>query len=112
VPERRAYSDAEIDDAIEALSDPRRLEEAEQLIAARAPQLQRILDEALAAADWFGAARDGELLGAAGRADPDERVQAMRNLLREDTRVSMLIGVAVGYELAHTLMNSTTEGRD
>jgi hypothetical protein len=112
VPERRAYSDAEIDDAIEALSDPRRLEEAEQLIAARAPQLQRILDEALAAADWFGAARDSELLGAAGRADPDERVEAMRNLLQEDTRVSMLIGVAVGYELAHTLMNSTTEGRD
>jgi hypothetical protein len=112
VPERRAYSDAEIDAAIEALSDPRRLEEAQQLIAARAPQLQRILDEALAAADWFGAARDGELLGAAGRADPDERVQAMRNLLREDTRVSMLIGVAVGYELAHTLMNPPTEGRD
>jgi hypothetical protein len=112
VPKRRAYSDAEIDDAIEALSDPRRLEEAQQLIAARAPQLQRILDEALAAADWFGAARDGELLGAAGRADPDERVQAMRNLLREDTRVSMLIGVAVGYELAHTLMNPPTEGRD
>jgi hypothetical protein len=112
VPERRAYSDAEIDDAIAALSDPARLEEAQQVIAARAPQLQRILDDALAAADWFGSARDGELLGAAGRADPDERVQAMRNLLQEDTRVSMLIGVAVGYELAHTLMNPTTEGRD
>jgi hypothetical protein len=112
VPERRAYSDAEIDDAIAALSDPARLDEAQQVIAARAPQLQRILDDALAAADWFGSARDGELLGAAGRADPDERVQAMRNLLQEDTRVSMLIGVAVGYELAHTLMNPTTEGRD
>jgi hypothetical protein len=112
VPERRAYSDAEIDAAIEALSDPSRLEEAQQVIVARAPQLQRILDEALTAADWFGAARDGELLGAAGRADPDERVRAMRNLLQEDTRVSMLIGVAVGYELAHTLMNPTREGRD
>jgi hypothetical protein len=112
VPERRAYSDAEIDDAIAALTDPARLEEAQQVIVARAPQLQRILDDALAAADWFGSARDGELLGAAGRADPDERVQAMRNLLQEDTRVSMLIGVAVGYELAHTLMNPTTEGRD
>jgi hypothetical protein len=112
VPERRAYSDAEIDDAIAALSDPARLDEAQQVIAVRAPQLQRILDDALAAADWFGSARDGELLGAAGRADPDERVHAMRNLLQEDTRVSMLIGVAVGYELAHTLMNPTTEGRD
>jgi hypothetical protein len=111
VPERRSYSDAEIDAAIEALSDPQRLAEAQELIVARAPQLQRILDEALTAADWFGAARDSELLGAAGRADPDERIAAMRNLLQEDTRVSMLIGVAVGYELAHTLIHPT-EGRD
>jgi hypothetical protein len=36
----------------------------------------------------------------------------MRNLLQEDTRVSMLIGVAVGYELARTLMEPTTEGND
>jgi hypothetical protein len=109
VPDRRAHSDAEIDAAIEALTDPHRLDEAQRIVAARAPQLQRILDEALAEADWFGAARDGELLGAAGRADPDERIAAMRNLLAEDTRVSMLIGVAVGYELANTLMHSTTE---
>jgi hypothetical protein len=112
VPERHAHSDAEIDAAIHALSDPDRLEEAQRLIARRAPQLQRILDQALAEADWFGSARDGELLGAAGRADPDERVQAMRHLLEEDTRVSMLIGVAVGYELANTLMHPTTEGND
>jgi hypothetical protein len=109
VPERRAHTDAEIDAAIQALSDPQRLEEAQRIVASRAPQLQRILDEALAEADWFGAARDAELLGAAGRADPDERVEAMRNLLQEDTRVSMLIGVAVGYELANTLMHTTTE---
>jgi hypothetical protein len=112
VPERRAHSDEAIDAAIQALSDPDRLEEAQRLVLERAPQLQRILDQALAEADWFGSARDGELLGAAGRADPDERVHAMRNLLQEDTRVSMLIGVAVGYELARTLMDPTKEGRD
>jgi hypothetical protein len=112
VSERRAHSDAEIDAAIQALSDPQRLEEAQEIVAARAPQLLGILDQALHAADWFGSARDGELLSAAGRADPDERVEAVRNLLHEDTRVSMLIGVAVGYELAHTLMHSTTKGRD
>jgi hypothetical protein len=112
VPERRAFSDEEIEAAIQALSDPERLVEAQELVTRRAPQLQRILDEALAEADWFGSARDGELLGAAGRADPDERVDAMRNLLAEDTRVSMLIGVAVGYELARTLIDPTTEGRD
>ena len=112
MPERRAYTDAEIDAAIQALTDPHRLDRAQEIVAARAPQLQRIFDEALAEADWFGAARDAEILGAAGRADPDERIEAVRNLLREETRVSMLIGVAVGYELANTLMNPTTEGRD
>jgi hypothetical protein len=112
VPERRSHSDEEIEAAIQALSDPGRMEEAEALVTQRAPQLQRILDAALAEADWFGSARDGELLSAAGRADPDERIGAMRNLLQEDTRVSMLIGVAVGYELARTLLEPTTEGHD
>jgi hypothetical protein len=98
-----AHSDAEIDAAIEALSDPRRLEEAQRLVASRAPQLQRILDQALEDADWFGSAHQAELLKAAGRPDPDERVAAVRTLVAEETRVSMLIGVAVGYELAQFL---------
>ena len=98
------HSDAEIDAAIEALSDPARLEEAQRLVASRAPQLQRILDQALEAADWFGSAHQAEVLKAAGRADADERVEAVRALIGEETRVSMLVGVAVGYELAQTLM--------
>ena len=101
--ERPAHSDAEIDAAIEALSDPARLEEAQRLVAARAPQLQRILDEALEAAGWFGSAHQAELLKAAGRPDPDERLAAVRTLVAEETRVSMLVGVAVGYELAQVL---------
>ena len=101
MPER--HSDADIDAAIEALSDPRRLEAAQRLVTARAPQLQRILDEALASADWYGSAHQAEVLKAAGRPDPDERVAAVRNLVEEETRVSMLIGVAVGYELAQIL---------
>ena len=103
MPER--HSDAEIDAAIEALSDPQRLEEAQRLVAAKAPQLQRILDEALASADWFGSAHQAEVLKAAGIADPDERMRAVRTLIAEETGVSMLIGVAVGYELAHLLMD-------
>jgi hypothetical protein len=101
VPER--HSDAEIDAAIEALSDPARLEEAQRLVAAKAPQLQRILDQALMEADWFGAAHQAEVLKAAGKPDPDERVTAVRTLIAEETRVSMLVGVAVGYELAQML---------
>ncbi len=101
MPER--HSDAEIDAAIDALSDPQRLEEAQRLVAAKAPQLQRILDQALDAADWYGSAHQAEVLRAAGRPDPDERVAAVRTLVAEETRVSMLIGVAVGYELAQIL---------
>jgi hypothetical protein len=101
VPE--SHSDADIDAAIEALSDPVRLEEAQRLVAAKAPQLQRILDEALASAGWFGQAHEAEVLKAAGKPDPDERVTAVRTLVAEETRVSMLVGVAVGYELAQML---------
>jgi hypothetical protein len=101
VPER--HSDAEIDAAIEALSDPARLEEAQRLVGAKAPQLQAILEQALASAEWFGSAHEAEVLKAAGRPDPDERVAAVRMLVAEETRVSMLVGVAVGYELGQML---------
>ncbi len=104
MPERRAYSDAEIDAAIEALSKPKRLEEAQRLIAARAPQLQGILNVALEGADWFGSAHQAAVLEAAGKPAVDDRVTAVRTLIAEETGVAMLIGVAVGYELAHELM--------
>ena len=106
MPER--HSDAEIDAAIEALSDPARLDEAQRLVQARAPQLQGILNQALDAADWFGSAHQAEVLRAAGQADPDERVAAVRMLVAEETRLSMLVGVAVGYELGQMLKKGDT----
>jgi hypothetical protein len=104
MPARRAYTDAEVEAAIEALADPARLEEAQRLVGANAPGLQRILNEALHAADWFGSAHQAAVLDAAGKPDVDERLAAVRTLIAEETGVSMLIGVAVGYELAHELM--------
>jgi hypothetical protein len=109
VPARRAYTDAEIEAAIEVVSDPERLEGAQRLVAQNAPQLQRILNQALESADWFGSAHQAEVARAAGEADPDERVRAVRTLIAEETRVSMLVGVAVGFELGHLLMESTEE---
>jgi hypothetical protein len=103
VAERRAHSDAEIETAVEALSDPARLEDAQRLVAKAAPALQRILNQALDSAQYFGSAHRAELLRAAGVADPDERLDAVQGLIVEETRLSMLIGVAVGYELAHVL---------
>jgi hypothetical protein len=101
---RRAYSDAEVEAAIAVLSDPARLEEAQRLVAANAPGVQRILGEALEAADWFGSAHQAAVLEAAGKPDIEERLTAVRTLVAEETNVAMLIGVAVGYELAHQLM--------
>jgi len=101
------YTDAQIEAAVESLSEPARLEEAQRLVASVAPQLQGILNQALDSADWFGNAHQAEVLRAAGIADPDERVRAVRTLIAEETGVSMLIGVAVGYELANLLMDPT-----
>ena len=103
MPAGGAFSDAEIDAAVRAMSEPGRLEEAQRVVATVAPQLQGILDEALAAADWYGSAHQAAVLDAAGKPDVDERLRAVQRLIVEETRVSMLIGVAVGYELAHTL---------
>ncbi len=98
-----AHSDAELDAAIAALSDPGRLDAAQAVVAAKAPQLQRILDQAMEDADWYGPAHQAEVLRAAGKPDPDERLAAVRQLIAEETRVSMLIGVAVGYQLGDML---------
>jgi hypothetical protein len=109
VPARRAYSDDEVEAAIALVSDPQRLEAAQRLVAQNAPQLQRIFNEALDSADWFGSVHQAELARAADAPDPDERVQAFRTLVAEETRLSMLVGVAVGFELGHVLMESTEE---
>jgi hypothetical protein len=109
VAARRAYTDEEVEAAVQALSEPARMEEAQRVVAASAPSLQRILNQALDEAEWFGAAHQQAVLEAAGRADIDERLLAVRTLLAEETRVSMLIGVAVGFELAHELMNKEDE---
>lgn len=108
MPERRAYTEAEIEAAVEQLTEPERLETAQRIVAHSAPQLQVILNQALEAGDWFGSAHQAEVLRAAGVADAEDRVTAVRTLIAEETRVSMLVGVAVGLELGHLLMDRTT----
>ena len=103
--DRRVYTDVEVEEAVQALSQPDRLDEAQHVVAANAPALQRILNQVLNDDDWFGTAHQQQVLEAAGVADIEERLRAVRTLLTEETQVSMLIGVAVGYELAHELMD-------
>jgi hypothetical protein len=102
VPERE-FTDAEIDAALEALTEPDRFRAAESRVGRIAPQLQRILAAALNEGGWFGEAHEGQILKAATTPDPDERIRAVRTLMAEDSRIAMLVGVAVGWELAREL---------
>ncbi len=68
-----------------------------------APSLQRVLATAMAEGGWFDPAQDQAVREAAGGEDPHERMRAVRTLLAEETRLGMLVGVAVGFELAREL---------
>jgi len=106
------YSDEEIDAAVEALTEPERLAGARDTVARLAPQLQRVLDEALAEGGWFGSAHSEQIGRAAGEADPDARAEAVRALVAEETRLGMLVGVAVGIELARELAKHPSHDKE
>ena len=95
--------EARLDAAIAALTDPARLREAESVVQSAAPKLQRILTEALATGGWFGEAHEQEVRKAAAVAEEPERLAAIRTLLAEETRMGMMVGVAVGWALAQEL---------
>ncbi len=97
------FSEEQLDAALDALADPQRFSEAERRVAAMAPGLQRILNAALEEGGWFGEAHESQVLKAATTPDQDERLLAVRTLLAEETRMGMLVGVAVGWELAREL---------
>jgi hypothetical protein len=105
-------TDAEIDAALEALTDPQRLRRAEARVEAIAPQLQHILARALDQGGWFDEAHSAEVLKAATTPDEDSRLTAVRTLLAEETRLGMLVGVAVGWELARELDHEPGEPGD
>jgi hypothetical protein len=97
------FTDEEVERAIEALLDPDRFREAERRVATAAPQLQKVLAGALAEGGWFDASHEEQLGRALDIADPNERLVVLRTLLAEEARVAMMVGVAVGWELAREL---------
>jgi hypothetical protein len=99
VSERR-FTDEELDAALKALTEPERFREAEARVARIAPQLQHVLYQALDVDGYFTQLRENEVAGAARQEELPERIRAVRTLLAEETRLGMLIGVAVGWELA------------
>ncbi len=103
VAERRVFTDEELDRALDALTAPDRFRKAEERVARVAPQLQKILNEALHAGGWFGEAHESQVRRVTDAADEAEGLVALRTLLAEETRMGMLVGVAVGWELAREL---------
>jgi anti-sigma factor RsiW len=99
----QTYSAEEVDAAVEALSDPARFGHAQDVVTHAAPGLQRVLANALEAGGWFGEAHDAQLTQVAGTEDPSERARAIHTLVAEETRLAMLVGVSVGFELAREL---------
>jgi hypothetical protein len=97
------YTDEQLDAAIAQITDPTRFREAQELVMRAAPQLQRVLAAAIADGGWFDSAHEQAVREAAGQTDTELRLRSLRTLLAEETRLGMLVGVAVGFELARAL---------
>jgi hypothetical protein len=108
----RAYTDAELEAAIAAIADPERLRDAQDLVARTAPSLQRVLATALDEGGWFDSGHSQAVQQAATLDDPGERLRVVQTMLAEETRLGMLVGVAVGFELARELAGSQTTEED
>ncbi len=104
MPADRTYTAKEVDAAVAALADPERFKHAQEIVTHAAPGLQRVLNAALIEGGWFGQAHEKQLAQATGEPDDEERLRAVRTLVAEETRLGMLVGVAVGLELAHELI--------
>lgn len=110
--DEHSYSEAELEAAVEALSDPARFAEAERVVARAAPGLQKVLAQALQAGGFFEDPHQKAIEDAAGKEDHAERVAHLQTLIAEESRISMMIGVAVGWALAGELGKTETTNND
>ena len=97
------FSDEQVEAAVRALSDPERFAGAERTLATLAPQLQRVLAHSLEEGGWFGDAHRSQVRSALAEHDEAVRAEKIETLLAEETRMGMLVGVAVGWQLAREL---------
>jgi hypothetical protein len=111
VPDQANYTAEQVDAALASLADPEQLRHAQEVVTHAAPGLQRLLNIALDEGGYFDGPHE-EAVGAAARAvDGEERLMAIRTLVAEQTRLGMLVGATVGFELARELQRNhdTTE---
>ncbi len=103
MPSNPEFTAEQVDAAVEVLSDPDRLKHAQSVITHAAPALQRILNEALDDGGYLTHS-GASVTQAAGTEPLEDRILALRQLLAEETRLGMLVGATVGFELARVLM--------
>ena len=109
----RAYTDAELEAAIAAIADPERLRlragrrRPHRPVAAASPRDARSRRVAGSTSGHNQVVHE-----ATGHDDATERVRAVQTLLAEETRLGMLVGVAVGFELARELAGLKTTEED
>ena len=103
----RTYTADEVDAAVSRLAEPGRLNHAQEVVTHAAPSLQRLLNDALHEGGFFNEAHESEVVRAAQEPEGPERERRVRTLVAEETRLGMLVGVAVGFELAHELMKES-----
>ncbi len=102
------YTADEVDAAVRAISDPQRLRRAEQIVTHAVPGLQRIIDGALQDGGWFSQGHEQQVDSAANEPDPQQRSARLHALLADESRLAMLVGVTVGFELASELERQRT----
>ena len=83
---RRRYTAEQVDAAVQALGDPARFGHAQEIVTHAAPGLQQVLAE--------------------------RGLRAVRTLVSEETRLGMLVGVAIGLELAQELVDTPHQEED
>lgn len=104
--------DEELREALARITSGEALSRAEQVVATVLPELRVVLAEALASGGWFGQPHQSETLRVATMPDPDERLEALRNLLEEETNIGMMVGVAVGWALRAEIDGATGSGTE
>ena len=107
-----SYTAAEVDAAVEALSDPERMARAQAVVVHAAPSLGRVLAAALREGGFYEEAHDTGLRRALAPDAPAEREAAVSSLLDEEVHLGMLVGVTVGFALAHELQAARKAGAD
>src|SRR5205807_7780788 len=82
----------------------------QDVVSRTASSLQQLLGVALEEGGWFDLGHDQVVSEATASPDHHDRVREVRTLLAEETRLGMLVGVAIGFELAHELARNAGQG--